>query len=84
MVILLTTSNTSTVTFCFCVHVTICYEAEGPPLPGLLWYMCSVPYAYFIHTRMAHTILPYTYGTILYTIRVRYNHTRMVRTTHVE
>ena len=35
------------------------------------------------HTRMVHTIrvwyVPYAYGTILYTIRVRYDHTRMVR-----
>ena len=39
------------------------------------------------HTRMVHTIrvwyVPYAYGTILYTIRVRYDHTRMVRTIRV-
>ena len=34
------------------------------------------------HTRMVHTyhmrmVLPYAYGTILYTIRVRYDHTRI-------
>ena len=39
------------------------------------------------HTRMVHTIrvwyVPYAYGTILYTIRVRYDHTRMVCTIRV-
>ena len=39
------------------------------------------------HTRMAHTIrvwyVPYAYGTILYTIRVRYDHTRMVSSYHM-
>ena len=38
-------------------------------------------------TRMVHTIrvwyVPYAYGTILYTIRVRYDHTRMVRTIRI-
>ena len=33
---------------------------------------------YTIATRMVHTI--YAYGTIFRTIRVRYRHTRMVRT----
>ena len=53
----------------------------------------SYPIAYFLHvtvlyhtrilyhTRMVHTIrvryVPYAYGTILYTIRVRYDHTRI-------
>ena len=39
------------------------------------------------HTRMVRTIrvwyVPYAYGTILCTIRVRYDHTRMVRTIRV-
>ena len=43
------------------------------------------PYAYgMYHTRMVCTIrvwyIPYAYGTIFRTIRVRYGHTRMVRT----
>ena len=56
--------------------------------------VCSVPYMYFIpyaygiyHTHMVYTIrvwyVPYAYGTILYTIRVRYDHTHMVRTIRV-
>ena len=39
-------------------------------LNALLGWLCSIPYAYFV---------PYAYGTYHMRIRVRYNHTRMVR-----
>ena len=40
---------------------------------SLILYMCFIPYAYFV---------PYAYDTrMVHTIRERYRHTRMVRTT---
>ena len=47
-----------------------CVTITQSRLANYYYYYCSIPYAYFV---------PYAYGTYHMRIRVRYNHTRMVR-----